>query len=119
MKRRKHRKCKYNRKRGYTARRKRHYNRRKRKNPCATLAQRKQKRTFAGKWARGRCNNPSVKFKDLSVGQSFDFIGPERMYNSFYLRCTKTGPRTYRDENGVNHRIGSASKAEVFHVGRK
>lgn len=55
------------------------------------------------------------EFKDLVTGQEFDFISPTRLMNSFYLRCTKTGKRTYRDENGRNHRVDSV-RCFVYHV---
>lgn len=54
-------------------------------------------------------------FRDLKIGQSFDWIGPDRMLNSFYLRCVKTGPRTYVDERGRAHRVGSVN-AKVYHI---
>jgi len=56
-----------------------------------------------------------MKFRDLKIGDSFDFLGPESMYHSFYLRCTKTSQRKYRDENGENYTVGSIN-ADVFHV---
>lgn len=58
-----------------------------------------------------------IKFRDLGVNDTFDFIGPDRQFNSFYLRCVKVGPRKYNDENGESHRVGSID-AEVFHVVR-
>jgi hypothetical protein len=56
-----------------------------------------------------------MKFRDLDLLDSFDFVGPDRLLNSFYLRCIKTGPRTYNDETGVRHRVGSIN-ATVYHV---
>lgn len=56
-----------------------------------------------------------MKFRDLSIGDSFDFIGPDRRYNSFYLRCRKISTRKYRDERGTEHQVGSIN-ASVFHV---
>lgn len=58
-----------------------------------------------------------MKFRDLSNNDVFDFIGPDRSFNSFYLRCVKVGPRKYNDENGGSHTVGSI-EAEVFHVVR-
>jgi len=49
----------------------------------------------------------NVEFKQLAIGQSFDFIGPNRMMNSFYLRCTKISARKYQDEKGNVHCVGS------------
>lgn len=54
-------------------------------------------------------------FKQLQNGQSFDFISPDRMMNSFYLRCVKMSPRTYMDEKGTRHVIGSVN-AKVYNV---
>jgi hypothetical protein len=56
-----------------------------------------------------------TKFKDLSIGDSFDFISPDRTLNSFFLRCEKTGPRKYKDSEGTDHKVGSTS-VEVYHV---
>lgn len=53
-------------------------------------------------------------FRNLRIGQSFDFIGPNRS-NSFFLRCVKISTRKYRDEDGVEHRIGTIN-CEVFHT---
>ena len=57
----------------------------------------------------------SRQFRMLAIGNSFDFIKPDSLYNSFFLRCTKTGPRKYQDQTGANHRIGSI-KAQVYNV---
>lgn len=56
-----------------------------------------------------------TQFRDLAIGQGFDFIGPDLTYNSFFLRCTKISPRRYLDECGAEHRVGTIN-AEVFHV---
>ena len=57
-----------------------------------------------------------MKFRDLAIGQSFDFIDDSHpTWNSFYERCAKTGTRTYRSESGTDHRVGSINAA-VFHV---
>ncbi len=56
-----------------------------------------------------------TQFKDLTLGQTFDFVSENRMYNSFYLRCTKVGMFSYRDERGAKYRVGSVTAA-VFHV---
>jgi hypothetical protein len=60
----------------------------------------------------------SALFKDLSIGDQFDFISPHNTYNSFYLRCTKTSARGYKDEQGRKYTVGSTS-ARVYHVTRK
>ena len=56
----------------------------------------------------------NIRFGDLRVGATFDFIAPN-FHNSFWLRCTKMGPRAYRDSDGVDHTVGSTS-AIVYHV---
>lgn len=55
------------------------------------------------------------EFKDLKVGQTFDFIHPTPGTSSFFLRVKKTGKKTYEDEHGGKYRVGSV-KAKVFHV---
>ena len=57
-----------------------------------------------------------MKFRDLQVGDWFDFIAPNRSHNSFFKRVEKTGPRTYRDEQGTKYRVGSIS-VQVYHIG--
>jgi hypothetical protein len=60
-----------------------------------------------------------MKFKDLKVGQTFDFIddaNPQR--NSFYARCKKVSARTYQNislTSPQTFRVGSIN-AYVFHV---
>lgn len=62
-------------------------------------------------------------FKDISLSQeTFDFINPATPgQNSFFERCYKIGPRTYRCLDDEAHklygvmRVGSV-KAEVFNV---
>ncbi len=56
-----------------------------------------------------------ARFRDLEEGQSFDFVGPERMLNSFYLRCKKVSARRYVDEKGYVHRVGSVY-CEVYNI---
>ncbi len=66
-----------------------------------------------------------TKFRELAVGDTFDFVGPDRMYNSFFNRCTKTSTRKYQWENPVQcsqspskyleTRVGSIN-VDVFHV---
>jgi hypothetical protein len=67
-----------------------------------------------------------MKFRDLAIGQTFDFISPNRMLNSFYSTCEKTSARKYRWKNPLKcslspqeyleTRVGSID-AEVYHVG--
>lgn len=61
-------------------------------------------------------------FKQLSVGDTFDFIDPSKpSRNSFFERCVKTGPRTYEcaeDEAKARYgkmRVGTVN-VEVFNV---
>ena len=58
-------------------------------------------------------------FRDLRIGQTFDFIGPDRQWNSFYEKCRKVTSRGYVSiENPGRYgtmRVGSID-AEVFHV---
>ncbi len=55
------------------------------------------------------------RFRDLAIGQSFEWIEPGGYYNSFYLSCVKTSARGYRDSMGTDHRVGSIN-AHVYHV---
>lgn len=60
-----------------------------------------------------------MKFRDLGVGQSFDFIGPDPTLNSFYARCVKLSTRTYAalpsDGDVPPMEVGSIN-CEVYHV---
>lgn len=58
------------------------------------------------------------RFKDMKVGDRFDFVGPRPMYNSFLKTCFKTGDRTYRDTDGTDHEVGSTG-SRVYHVARE
>lgn len=58
---------------------------------------------------------PAVKFRELSVGQTFDWIAPDPTRTSFYLRCTKITARKYRDERGDTHEVGTINAA-VYHA---
>ena len=44
-----------------------------------------------------------MTFKSLRVGQEFDFVEDGSIYNSFYERCVKMGPRTYQTVRPVPH----------------
>ena len=60
-------------------------------------------------------------FRDVVIGQCFDWVGPRSDFNSFYARCIKTGARTYREieDDGkptFTYRVGSIN-ATVYHVG--
>jgi hypothetical protein len=54
-------------------------------------------------------------FKQLRIGQWFDFVGPNHMMNSFHKRCQKVSARRYLDEDGIMHNVGSIS-ARVYNV---
>lgn len=58
-------------------------------------------------------------FKDLEIGATFDFIGPDPRLTSFYRRCVKLSSRTYTPVDGEDTprpmRVGSV-KCEVYHV---
>lgn len=57
-----------------------------------------------------------MRFRDLSIGQSFDWINPAKPgYNSFFLRCVKVSIRCYTDSEGYRHEVGSLNAA-VYHV---
>jgi hypothetical protein len=57
-----------------------------------------------------------MKFREIQVGQTFDFIGPIAMFNSFYKRVIKTSTRKYEDQDGTRYEVGSIN-CEVHHVG--
>jgi hypothetical protein len=63
--------------------------------------------------------NQSARFSDLAVGQTFDFIGPDPMLNSFYALCTKRSARTYTWDGGrygtLKASVGS-KHVTVYHV---
>lgn len=72
----------------------------------------------AGLHAAGISRNP-VKFRDLSIGDEFDFVSGSSVYDSFYDRCVKTGKRTYKSlDTGQAYKVGSVS-AFVYNVSRK
>jgi len=58
-----------------------------------------------------------VRFKELSVGDTFDFVDDENLtINSYFYRCRKTGTRTYEALDGDGpHTIGTVN-CKVFHV---
>jgi len=55
-----------------------------------------------------------MKFRDLKIGDTFDFISPNKLANSFFERCKKISPRRYR-ANKKKYQVGSVH-AEVYHV---
>jgi hypothetical protein len=63
-----------------------------------------------------------TKFRDLAVGDTFDWVGPIYRFNTFFARCVKLSARTYTEVEGEGSpepmRVGSIN-AEVFHVSAK
>lgn len=65
------------------------------------------------------------QFKDLQIGDTFDFISGDLMRDTFYATCQKMSARTYRWMNPhqcslspdkyLKTRVGSG-KVEVYHV---
>lgn len=59
-----------------------------------------------------------VKFRDLQIGDTFDFISPNAMLNSYHLRCKKLSARTYTPVDAPHAlRVGSIN-VEVYHIER-
>ena len=57
-----------------------------------------------------------MKFRDLQIGQSFDFINDsDIMKTSFFKRCIKISGRKYIGVDNVSYTIGSIN-ANVFHI---
>ena len=57
-----------------------------------------------------------LPFRDVALNEGFDFIDPDNR-NTFFYRCYKTGPRTYRSySTNREYRVGSIN-CRVFHVG--
>lgn len=63
-----------------------------------------------------------TKFRDLNIGDTFDFVSPRVGFNSYFSRCRKTSTRCYVAIEGEDEprtmRVGSIN-AEVFHVETK
>lgn len=57
-----------------------------------------------------------MTFKELAIGQTFDFI-PERRYNSFFDRCERISARKYRSlETGYEYEVWGMT-VRVFNPG--
>ena len=56
-----------------------------------------------------------MRFKELAIGDEFDFISPDGMTNSFFSRCKKVSTRVYCDDIGFRYLIGYL-KCEVYNV---
>lgn len=60
--------------------------------------------------------DPPKRFRQLAIGQTFDFISPDNMLNSFSDNCKKISNRKYASlETGLEYQIGSVN-CEVYHV---
>ena len=58
-------------------------------------------------------------FKDLNIGDKFDFIDPISKWGASYFQtCVKTSKRGYVSEDGAKHTVGSIN-CRVYHVERK
>lgn len=57
-----------------------------------------------------------MTFREVKIGQWFDFIKPGSIYNSFFKRVQKVSARKYRDRDGIEYRVGSIT-CDVYHVG--
>jgi hypothetical protein len=56
-----------------------------------------------------------TKFRELKIGDAFDFVSPDSRLNSFYLRCRKMSARKYTAEDGFTYLVGSVD-AKVYNV---
>lgn len=56
-----------------------------------------------------------MRFRELGIGDTFDWIEEGSPYNSFFLRCKKISPRRYVDTKGVTYQVRTIN-VEVFHV---
>jgi len=55
-------------------------------------------------------------FKDLAVGDKFDWINPKMLtHNKLFSKCKKASSRIYTDGKGGSHTVRYI-EAEVFHV---
>lgn len=52
--------------------------------------------------------NMTQKFSELKIGDTFDFISPDFMLNSFYERCVKISARRYQWRNPVKCSLSPA-----------
>lgn len=60
-----------------------------------------------------------MRFEDLAIGQTFDWIGDERSAftrNSYFKRCIKVSARKYESIDGKDKMTVGSVKARVFHV---
>lgn len=61
----------------------------------------------------------NLTFANLAIGDTFDFIDPNSLRNSYFARCVKTSIRKYAElENrSKTYTVGTVN-ARVFHVTR-
>jgi hypothetical protein len=56
-----------------------------------------------------------LKFNQLPIGATFDFVSPNGAFNSFYDRCQKISPRKYKSlQTGAEYTVGSVL-ANTYH----
>lgn len=63
----------------------------------------------------------TMKFEDLAIGQTFDWISPERSAftrNSYFKRCVKISARKYESIDGADKCTIGSVKVTVYHVGK-
>jgi hypothetical protein len=65
-----------------------------------------------------------TKFRDLKIGETFDWMGPNQMHNSFFKCCRKISDRKYvavlptGDMSNEGPMSVGTINAKVYHVGR-
>ena len=61
----------------------------------------------------------TAKFKNLSIGDTFDFVDPTMIgYNSFFDRCVKVSARKYQSvDTKLVYQVGTVH-VQVFNVDR-
>jgi len=58
-----------------------------------------------------------MRFKDLEIGQTFDWQNPYKPWlTSFIPACKKISSRKYVSQGGLVHKVGTINAA-VYHVG--
>ena len=56
-----------------------------------------------------------LKFNQLPIGATFDFISPNTGFNSFFDRCEKISQRKYKSlVSGTEYQVGSV-QANTYH----
>ena len=57
------------------------------------------------------------KFKNLGIGENFDFISDDITINSFYRPCQKVATNKYMDEFRHIYTIGTIN-ANIYNIGK-